>query len=130
MMPSMAIALSIFGVTVAAFCLWLAVRVFNRRERWAKWALIGLVLVLAYPLSFGPACWWFSAKRRVLAPNDGTLVDLGFHYAPRIYWPIGKFFVLCPRSMQKMLDWYATLDGHDVMIPTDQTGENYICPSN
>jgi hypothetical protein len=35
----MAAALSIFGVAFAAFCMWLAVRIVNRRERWAKWTL-------------------------------------------------------------------------------------------
>jgi len=52
-------AVAIFGIVVAAFCVWLAVRIFNRRERWAKWTLAGLVLglPLLYVLSFGPACW-------------------------------------------------------------------------
>jgi nitrate reductase NapE component len=41
-----------------AFCVWLAVRIFNRRERWAKRTALGLVIaVVVYPLSFGPACW-------------------------------------------------------------------------
>jgi hypothetical protein len=53
----MAIALAIVGVAFAAFCVWLTVRIINRRERCAKWTAVGLALVLAYPLSFGPACW-------------------------------------------------------------------------
>jgi len=49
--------MSIFGIAFAAFCVWLTVRIINRRERWAKWTAVGLIVALAYPLSFGPACW-------------------------------------------------------------------------
>jgi hypothetical protein len=42
----------------AAFCVWLTVRLINRRERWAKWTLAGVLIVaIGYPLSIGPACW-------------------------------------------------------------------------
>ncbi|MBI3859557.1 MAG: hypothetical protein HY296_04880 [Thaumarchaeota archaeon] len=34
-MPPMATALSIFAATFAAFCVWLTVRIVNRKERWA-----------------------------------------------------------------------------------------------
>lgn len=44
------------GVTFVAFCIWLTVRIANRRERWAARMAYGLVAVLlAYPLSLGPA---------------------------------------------------------------------------
>jgi hypothetical protein len=44
-------------VAFVAFCVWLTVRIFNRRERWAIRTAVGLVVLSAYPLSFGPACW-------------------------------------------------------------------------
>jgi len=53
----MGIVLPTLAVAFAAFCVWLGVRVFNRRERWAKWTAVGLVVMLAYPMGFGPACW-------------------------------------------------------------------------
>jgi hypothetical protein len=53
----MDVVLPALGVAFAAFCLWLTVRIVNRRERWAKWTAAGLAIVLAYPISFGPACW-------------------------------------------------------------------------
>lgn len=54
----MGIAFAIFGVAFAALCVWLIVRVINRRERWAKWALVLWAgLPFLYVLSFGPACW-------------------------------------------------------------------------
>ena len=54
----MAVALAIFGATFAAFCVWLTVRIVNRREKWAKRTAVGLALsAVLYVLSFGPACW-------------------------------------------------------------------------
>ena len=54
----MAIAVSIIGVAFAAFCVWLGVRIVNRKERWAKRTLAGTVaLPVLYVASFGPACW-------------------------------------------------------------------------
>jgi hypothetical protein len=59
----MAIALSIFGVAFAAFCVWLTVRIVNRQRRWAKWTLAVVVGVPAlYVVSFGPACWLSDRK--------------------------------------------------------------------
>jgi hypothetical protein len=53
----MSIILPALGVTFASFCIWLGVRIMNRRERWAKWTAVVVLGVLAYPLSLGPACW-------------------------------------------------------------------------
>jgi len=54
----MTIALQTLGVAFAAFCVWLAVRIVNRRERWAKWRLsVVVALPVLYLASFGPACW-------------------------------------------------------------------------
>jgi predicted permease len=53
----MTILISTLAVAFAAFCVWLTMRIVNRRERWAKWTAAALVPVVAYPLSFGPACW-------------------------------------------------------------------------
>src|SRR4029078_8555720 len=44
-------------VACAAFVVLLVVRIVNRRERWAKWTLAGVIGVpVLYVLSFGPAC--------------------------------------------------------------------------
>lgn len=51
-------AFPIAGVVFAAGCTWLAVRIFNRRERWAKRTAGALAAVLiGYLLTFGPAVW-------------------------------------------------------------------------
>src|SRR5262249_17764059 len=55
----MAVALSIFGVAFAALCVWLTVRIVNRRERWAKRTLAAAIIgvPVLYVATFGPACW-------------------------------------------------------------------------
>ena len=52
----MTILLPALAVAFAALCVWLGVRIINRRERWAKWTLVGILSLLAlYPFSCGPA---------------------------------------------------------------------------
>jgi hypothetical protein len=59
--PDMSILIPGLVVAFAAFCVWLAVRIVNRQERWAKRTALGLFVVLVgYPLSIGPACWFSS----------------------------------------------------------------------
>ena len=69
----MALALSVFGFAFAAICVWLTVRIINRRERWAKRTAVGLIvgLPLLYVASFGPACWMIAADgaRPAALPN-------------------------------------------------------------
>jgi hypothetical protein len=54
----MSIVLPALAIAFAASCVWLAVRIVNRRERWAKWTAAGTLvgIPLLYVLSFGPAC--------------------------------------------------------------------------
>ena len=43
----------------------------------AFWATVAVVVVLAYPLSFGPVCWFrHSAKMRISV-------------MPHVHWPLG-----------------------------------------
>ena len=61
----MLLALSIFGVTFAAFCVWLTVRIISRRERWAKWTLAGVgVLALCE--------FWTGTSRLRASPSAGV----------------------------------------------------------
>jgi hypothetical protein len=51
------LALSIIGITFTAFCVWLTVRIINRRERWAKRLAVAVglavLIVAGYPASVG-----------------------------------------------------------------------------
>jgi hypothetical protein len=58
----MAIALAISGVAFAAICMWLTVRIINRKERWAKWMAVAVAGVpVLYVASIGPAYWLIAA---------------------------------------------------------------------
>jgi hypothetical protein len=106
------------AVAFAAFCVWLGVRIFNRRERWAKWTAVGLAsLPLLYILSFGPACWWFTIPSGDSGNFPGTNDPLPSVRARQIYWPIGWVAVNGPHSLERVLAWYATLGGHEVTVP-------------
>ena len=61
----------IFGVTFASACVWLTIRIINRRERWAKRTLVALiVLPVLYVASIGPAQWlWVYAVPDSLCPQ-------------------------------------------------------------
>jgi hypothetical protein len=54
----MLIVIPALGAALATFCIWLTVRVINRKERWATRAIILLAgMPLTYALSLPPAAW-------------------------------------------------------------------------
>jgi hypothetical protein len=109
----MTIVLPALAVAFAAFCVWLGVRIVNRRERWAKWTLAAVVgLPALYVVSFGPACWVMS---RV---TDGRL--------PIGYFPIGLAGAYGPEFTRQAICSYAYLgmpDGSSVFCPVYPSGE-------
>jgi len=44
---------SAFGVAFAAFCIWLTVRIINRREKWAIGTVVGLVAAISVLFATG-----------------------------------------------------------------------------
>ena len=54
----------VLSVAFAAFSIWLAVRIVNRRERWAMWTAVALVLAFA-----ALTIWWWTR------PQEGILFD-------------------------------------------------------
>jgi hypothetical protein len=67
----MTILLPVLATAFAAVCVWLAVRIVNRRERWAKWTLAAVVALPAiYVSSFWPACRLIT---RVILPANAAL---------------------------------------------------------
>jgi len=106
----MSIILPALAVAFAAFCVWLGVRIFNRRERWAKWTLAAVVgLPLLYVASFGPACWWFSPRVGL----TGDCVDV-----PAVYLPIGRIYIEADHGgwISRTIRWYATLRHESVQV--------------
>ena len=119
-MPGMGLALTIFGTAFAAFCVWIAVRIVSRRERWAEWTAVAILVIgpVLYVLSSGPMkmVGWRSQKnppvgipipmpapRRVLI--EYVIVSEWWHrtYAP-LFWaskqswggPVNTYWELFP----------------------------------
>lgn len=92
------------GVAFAACCVWLVVRMANRRKNpgVAFWASVALVL--GYPLSFGPACWWLSEPLPLQA-----IPHLTVRKAPWPYGPIGWIAGHTPRPLNLAINWFATI---------------------
>jgi hypothetical protein len=56
--PLTTLIIAALAIAFAAFCIWLGVRIVNRREKWSKRLAIILAIVsILYPLSSGPATW-------------------------------------------------------------------------
>jgi len=108
----MATALSIFGVAFAAFCIWLTVRIVNRRERWAKWTLtMAAGLPMLYVASFGPSVWIVSRQ------YDFTQ-DPNWREPPwlnRIYWLLARA-MSAENAVDSALTFYARLAAPEDLI--------------
>jgi hypothetical protein len=123
----MTIILFTLSVAFAAFCVWLTVRIVNRRERWARWTLVGLLvgLPVLYVLSFGPACWWIATT--IQEVPGGPPIGNNAVYAPRAYWPIGWASIRSP-YLKLAFAWYGRLIGRRsaVLAPVKPTGSEGV----
>lgn len=101
----MALALSIFGIAFAAFCVWLGVRIVNRRERWVKWTAAGLLVAtfVVYPLSIGPVEWLRHEQLR----RQGYMVRSIWQTTLSFYAPLVWVYSKVPRPIRGPMDWYA-----------------------
>jgi hypothetical protein len=125
-MPGMAITLAIVGVAFAAFCVWLGVRIVNRRERWAKWMLATVVgLPVLYVASFGPVCWWFIKASSPVTFTPRNAID-SFPHAPHFFWPVGWLAQNGPKPLLRAIEWYATRRAPVVYIPADFGGTTLV----
>jgi hypothetical protein len=94
----------------------------------AFWATVVIVVVLvAYPLSFGPACWWFSKPEFKPDFSKGSVYTstlLRDMMPPRMYWPIGRTFAYGPRPVRPLIRWYALIGapGDRLLLPVDSNG--------
>lgn len=102
-MPSMALALLIFGVAFGAACVWLTVRIVNRRKK-PGWRFVATVVLAtasaAYPLSIGPSQWML----RQGWLNQGALSALKWFYSP-LAW-LGSNG---PEWIGRVMFWYEQL---------------------
>ena len=84
--------LAVLAVAVAAFCVWLGVRIINRRERWAKRTAVVFAVLVAYSLSVWPALWISS---RTAAPHTRILAA---------YRPLAWAYWKMPESVTSFLN--------------------------
>jgi hypothetical protein len=116
----MIVLLRALAATFAAFCIWLTVRIVNRRERWAKWTLVGAIIgaPVLYVASFGPVCWWFADRERA--------GDVVINTAPNLYWPIGWLAGNGPAPLPSAINWYGTIWADWVHVPTNPGCDSWI----
>jgi hypothetical protein len=94
----MSIILPALVAAFGALCVWLTVRVVNRRERWAKWTLAIIVGVPAmYVAGFGPASW---ACDKLPLPIDEEVCAL--------YRPLSRLAVKREGPAGHTLWWWST----------------------
>lgn len=91
---------AIIAIAFAAFCVWLTVRIVNRRERWANWTLAAVVGVpVLYVASFGPAIW-------IASPRDSD-ISVGPSSMLAIYRPLGWIANETDSPIGRALEWWA-----------------------
>ena len=96
--PLAILIIGALAVAFAALCIWLAVRIINRRERWAKWMAGALVAVPPiYVLGIGPAGWLRSYD--VISEN----VEL------TIFYPVYLLMERGPEWLADILLWWLDL---------------------
>jgi ABC-type Fe3+ transport system permease subunit len=99
------------AVAFAAFCVWLTVRIVNRRERWARWALALVVgLPVLYVASFGPACWIVAHRRQ------------GGEFVCAFYRPLWTAIFYQDNVISHSIGWYAGLFSKGGVIQMDHDG--------
>jgi len=92
----------------------------------AFWATVVAVVVLVYPISFGPACWWF-ARTDVFRHKDATQTIVV--NVPRFYWPVGWMARHGPKPIRRFICWYANPGrSRQVIAPTgwSQQSDDWI----
>jgi hypothetical protein len=108
------IAISVVAIAISAFAIWYMVRSINRSRRRGVgyWVIAGLATLLAYPLSFGPACW-------VEVRRDGPPAMIP---TSNVYYPIIWLANRSPR-IGGIMSWYANLgasEGSSVSFAGDE----------
>jgi hypothetical protein len=104
----MTILLPALAIAFAAFCVWLTVRIVNRRERWAKWMALAAAIGIPalYVASFGPVCW--------ISSHALDRIDhIGARTVSELYQPILFLAWSGPSIAQRPVIWYMRLWSSD-----------------
>jgi hypothetical protein len=89
----------------------------------AFWATVAVVVVLIYPISFGPACW---INERTAYP-DGKAYTLGRGHAAilALYRPIFQWAVRRPPG-SRIVYWYAELGTRNCSLGISYDGRGRV----
>jgi len=91
--------LATLSLMLAAFAVWLGVRLVNRRQSWAKrTAMVLFAVLIGYPLSIRPACWL--VQMEVVHLNS----------VAHAYCPVILLLEGAPRPVYWLAKWYAGTD--------------------
>ncbi len=94
----MDIALLVLAVAFAAACVWLVVRIVNRRERWAKRTLAAVLVALAmYLASFG----------LLIKLPESIITRIAFFYRPVLIAGRNS------RTFRELMDCYVAFTSQD-----------------
>ena len=112
---------SVLAVGLAAFTVWLIVRLVNKRERWAKWTLAATIATpVSYVASFGPACWLSTRPLECVLDRDRRREAQKPPLLLKAYTPIAQ--IASSESMAgDVLMRYLRLgipDAHILFVPT------------
>jgi hypothetical protein len=96
--------ISALAIAFAAFCVWLAVRIINRRERWAKWTLAASVVVL--PLLYVASLFPITLMvQRDMFVNKDVLRKIVVIYLAPAQWLDDNG----PAWVESFLDWIESI---------------------
>jgi hypothetical protein len=114
----------VIGTAYAAVSVWLGVRLFNRRERWAKWTIVALVLMpVLYVLSSGPmtilAFRTRITRTSTTLPNGSSAVQASAETNLGTWFP----FVYAPVLWAVEQGWGESLFSYWDLFPNRETYE-------
>ncbi len=91
----------------------------------AFWATVVVVVVLlAYPLSFGPSCWWFT---RPIALPESVSAYVEARRAPPLYQPIAWVAENGPSPIRFAINRWATIGtSHAIYVDSFGNGNGVV----
>jgi len=107
------------AVAFAAFCVWLTVRIINRKERWAKWTMAGLIVTffVIYPLSYPWAQAAFIDAGMKAATRGEQLPQWIVEGGTKFYTPLGWAISIMPdfvlEPFRSYNEWSLKMSGVD-----------------
>ncbi len=112
------------GAAYAAACIWIGVRLFNRRERWTKWTAVAVAITpLLYVLSSGPlTIVAFSTRIRqesVILPDGTTRVGVAGETSLGRWFPIAY----APLLWASEHEWGDPVFWYGELFPNRQAAE-------